>query len=382
MALINSKKLKDLQAENEELISTLQRINDKEDKLIRLEELIKKVYTEISELNRQKTDYTTSIDQLKSEETVLNDELEKLHLEIDKLREMKSDEQHNLLFLTNQINDVKPSMANYWANPWRYRINRAAREMTPDLLKNQNTEVEKIRPQTETELRQEARRVGNPYKPHNDKYRCIFTHIPKAAGISLESALFSEKVGHKRILHYALYDGRRFKDYFKFTFVRNPFDRVVSAFFFLKKGGRNRFDEQWAQRNLSSFNDIDEFVYALENKTFATSILSWQHFSPQYPYVTDLNGRILVDFIGKVETIEADFQYVCSQLNVRAALAHHNRSHHKNFRAYFNDRMYEIIYNLYKMDFLLFDYDIESSTRPPKDVTPLSIWKRPNICLY
>jgi len=56
MALINSKKLKDLQTENEELNSTLQRINDKEDKLIRLEEVIKKVHTEINGLNRQKAD--------------------------------------------------------------------------------------------------------------------------------------------------------------------------------------------------------------------------------------------------------------------------------------------------------------------------------------
>ena len=117
MALINSKKLKDLQAENEELNSTLQRINNKEDKLIRLEEVIKKVSSEISDLKREKTEYTSAIDQLKREETVLNDELEKLHLEIDKLREMKSDEQHNLLFLTNQINDVKPSMANYSDSP-------------------------------------------------------------------------------------------------------------------------------------------------------------------------------------------------------------------------------------------------------------------------
>ena len=109
MALLNSKKLKDLQTENEELNSTLQRINDKEDKLIRLEEVIKTVYSEISELNRQKADYITSVDQLKSKETELNDELEKLHFEIDKLREMKSDEQHNLLFITNHINAVKPS---------------------------------------------------------------------------------------------------------------------------------------------------------------------------------------------------------------------------------------------------------------------------------
>ena len=228
-------------------------------------------------------------------------------------------------------------------------------------LKNPKATVESIKQQTETTLRQEARRFGNPYKPYNDKYRCIFTHIPKAAGISIESALFSEKIGHKIILWYAFYDIQRFKDYFKFTFVRNPFARVVSAFFFLKKGGRNRFDAEWAEQNLSSFKDIGGFIYALENRSFARSILSWQHFSPQYPYITDLDGRILVDFIGKVETIDADFEYVCSQLNVRTTLPHQNQSNHKDFRTYFNDRMYEIIYNLYKMDFVMFDYDIESS---------------------
>ncbi len=109
MALINSKKLKDLQAENEELNSTLQRINDKEDKLIRLEEVMKKVHAEINGLNRQKADCITAVDQWKREETGLLDELEKLNREINKLREMKTDEQHNLLYITNHINDVKSS---------------------------------------------------------------------------------------------------------------------------------------------------------------------------------------------------------------------------------------------------------------------------------
>ena len=107
MTLINSKRLKYLQAENEELNSTLQRINDKEDKLIRLEEVIKKVYSDMSELNRQKEDYTKAIDKLKFEENDLKDELGKLKLEIDKLREMKSDEQHNLLFTTSLIDNNK-----------------------------------------------------------------------------------------------------------------------------------------------------------------------------------------------------------------------------------------------------------------------------------
>ncbi len=146
MALLNSKKLKDLQAENEELNSILQRINDKEDKLIRLEEVIKTVYSEISELKRQKADYITSVDQLKSKETELNDELEKLHFEIDKLREMKSDEQHNLLFLTNHINDVKSSTDNSRGSANnQIEINDAellAAEKRKKLLEAENTKLE------------------------------------------------------------------------------------------------------------------------------------------------------------------------------------------------------------------------------------------------
>jgi hypothetical protein len=233
--------------------------------------------------------------------------------------------------------------------------------MIPATLKNQKGAAQVKHRQIEALVRQEAQRAGDPYLPHNDTYRCIFIHIPKAAGISIEAALFSEKVGHKKILWYALHDYQRFTSYFKFTFVRNPFARVVSAFFFLKKGGRNRFDAHWAEQHLSAFNRLDEFVYALQDKSFAMSILAWQHFSPQYPYVTDPYGRILVDFIGKVETIDTDFRYVCSQLNVRTALPHHNRSHHNDFRTYFNDRMTEIIHQLYKTDFLLFDYDMAPS---------------------
>ncbi len=107
MSLIISKKLKDLQAENDTLRSSLLRINDKEEKLIRLEELTKKVNVEISSLIKQKTDLTNEVDGLKFKETGLKTELEKLNREIDKLREMKSDEQHNLLHLTNHINNTK-----------------------------------------------------------------------------------------------------------------------------------------------------------------------------------------------------------------------------------------------------------------------------------
>lgn len=41
-----------------------------------------------------------------------------------------------------------------------------------------------------------------------------------------------------------IFSQREFEDYFKFTFVRNPWDRLLSAFLFLKKGGANKVDRQ------------------------------------------------------------------------------------------------------------------------------------------
>ena len=70
-----------------------------------------------------------------------------------------------------------------------------------------------------------------------DEKKCIFFHIPKTAGISLVKALFGDlDWGHRDVNYYInVFDKKRFNDYFKFTFVRNPYDRLFSAYSFLKK---------------------------------------------------------------------------------------------------------------------------------------------------
>ncbi|HTL74630.1 MAG TPA: sulfotransferase family 2 domain-containing protein, partial [bacterium] len=77
-----------------------------------------------------------------------------------------------------------------------------------------------------------------------DQHRCIFVHVPKCAGISLVKSLFGDfDCGHTNLRRYQImFAPAEFNGYFKFTIVRNPFDRVVSAFLFLKKGGVNEKD--------------------------------------------------------------------------------------------------------------------------------------------
>lgn len=110
MALLDSKKIKDLQIENEELRSTLQRIQEKEDKVKQLEEVLQRIRLEISQLSSEKAGIQSAVEQLKSDKDQSREEVENLIKQIDRLREMKSDEQNQLLSLTSQIQDLQPGI--------------------------------------------------------------------------------------------------------------------------------------------------------------------------------------------------------------------------------------------------------------------------------
>ena len=93
---------------------------------------------------------------------------------------------------------------------------------------------------------------GYTYKPYDD-FQCIFVHIPKTAGMSICQSLFGNLAGgHATLADYQIiFAKHEFDNYFKFSFVRNPWDRVYSAYNFLKKGGATDFDRQWAMPMLS-----------------------------------------------------------------------------------------------------------------------------------
>lgn len=72
--------------------------------------------------------------------------------------------------------------------------------------------------------------------------KVIFIHIPKAAGISLYKSIFNkDSFGHQTIRYYECFmSSKEFNRCYKFSFVRNPYDRIHSAFHYLKAGGRKR----------------------------------------------------------------------------------------------------------------------------------------------
>ena len=123
------------------------------------------------------------------------------------------------------------------------------------------------------------------FKPFIDN-KCIFVHIPKAAGISIGYSLFGRHTGnHTTIEEYQIaFNKQEFECFFKFTFVRNPFDRLFSAFHFMRKGGRNPDDARWTEEHLSKFNTFEDFVLNWVNEE---NIQKGVHFIPQYRFITN-----------------------------------------------------------------------------------------------
>ena len=181
--------------------------------------------------------------------------------------------------------------------------------------------------------------------------KCVFFHIPKTAGISISNALFGDvKWGHRSVNFYKSHYGENvFNSLYKFCFVRNPYDRLFSAYTFLKEGGINNLDSEFSNSYLQEFANFDEFVLkGLEKE----EIMNWVHFKPQYTFVCDENDNIVMDFVGKMENLNADFNTVCKHLNIESELQKLNMSATK--KNDFSEEVKTMIKLKYQKDFNLF----------------------------
>ena len=205
---------------------------------------------------------------------------------------------------------------------------------------------------------QEPEKLSAPtFKPFIDN-KCIFVHIPKVAGVSVGYSLFQRHTGnHTSISEYQMvFSQKEFKRFFKFTFVRNPWDRLLSAYLFLIGGGRNQGDKKWADQHLSDFKSFDDFVL---NWVSQENVNLGVHFKPQYLFVTNPGSmKLLVDFVGKFENLETDYQVVKKKLGFGDDLKFENKTKGKSddYQKHYSPKTQEIVANVYKEDIALFGY--------------------------
>ncbi|MDG2473552.1 MAG: sulfotransferase family 2 domain-containing protein [Pseudomonadales bacterium] len=209
-------------------------------------------------------------------------------------------------------------------------------------------------------MRRTVTEQGYSYKGFDDK-KAIFVHIPKCAGISINHQIFGNLGGgHTPLKEYLkVFEPNRIDNYFKFTFVRNPWDRLVSAYYFLKGGGYSQEDSHWFNEELSSYLDFDDFVMNWLNRE---NIWKWHHFRPQYFYMLDNRSKVSLDFIGYYENLEKDFNYVASKIPLASKLSRTNKSKHKNYMNYYNAETRDLVGNVYREDLNILGYNFDNTS--------------------
>lgn len=222
----------------------------------------------------------------------------------------------------------------------------------------------KLTRRAQFERMQEMRRIttdqGYSYKPFDDK-RAIFVHIPKCAGVSVNKTLFGGLAGgHVSLDGYLnIFEPKSIIEYFKFTIVRNPWDRLVSAYFFLKDGGFNEDDKLWAESELGAFHDFDEFVCRWVTKD---NVWKWHHFRPQHHYMLERREKISLDFVGFLENLDEDFAFIAARLGLDCTLSTVNSSNHGSYMHYYSDKTRNLVADVYSEDIRLLGYRFDNSS--------------------
>ena len=179
------------------------------------------------------------------------------------------------------------------------------------------------------------------------KHKCIFVHIPKVAGQSIEHVFLSihglswanrgplllrpnsnPQAGPARLAHLTAHEYVKcshlseelFNSYFKFSFVRNPWDRLLSEFKWRKLNVKHW--AAWVRRKCST-------------KAAADTADPERHVKPQYDFLFDEKG------IGIPQQ----------------KLPHKNKSAHKHYTEYYDNETRQIVAKKYAKDIEYFGYE-------------------------
>ena len=236
-------------------------------------------------------------------------------------------------------------------------IKKIINKIIPNTLKNYIKEHKRRKDCAEKYVEHELNNPGDYYSLNAfDYYKCIFIHIPKAAGISVNKALFGNYVGaHRSVRDYKkIYPKATFDSYYKFSIVRNPWDRLYSAYTFLKKGGMNDYDYKFMLKELDTIVSFEQFVMEWLNDE---TIYSYIHFIPQLDFLQDEQGNCPLDFIGRFENLNEDFAEISKSINSKSKLKHLNNTSRKiTYKDVYTEEMIIKVSNLYKQDIDFFNY--------------------------
>ncbi len=213
------------------------------------------------------------------------------------------------------------------------------------------------------------------------RYKFLFVHIAKTGGTSVRAALaalrwrdpmhwlafpchrLSHLTGHrigtkfprhakivaaKEMLPREFFDGL-----FKFAFVRNPWDLQVSSYHHIRRERPHL---------MAGIRDFPGFVRWKLDPERAYQFHIDTSIELQSDYVKDLSGEIVVDFVGRYERLQEDFDEVCKRIGLPLRALPHKRQakdRASDYRRYYDDATAELIATYFKPDIDAFGYAFE-----------------------
>ena len=240
----------------------------------------------------------------------------------------------------------------------------------------------------------------------------VFHWIPKVAGTSIYGVL--EKEFHcrklKELMFARTYNKKEFcvtfghmsverlrqigvlereKKDFEFCIVRNPYDRLVSLYTYLKYDTDQSFEDFVKELN-NRFSIRNRFLVFtkifmffanksvrfrnLAEKIFRSgfgkkirryiplpevglyNVFDLSQANQQVDWITNSNGELVVDKVCRYENLEEGFEDLCKILGIRAQLPKKNTTKHKHYREYYDEHTKKLVAEMYKDDIAMFGY--------------------------
>lgn len=134
-----------------------------------------------------------------------------------------------------------------------------------------------------------------------------------------------------------------FQSYFKFGFVRNPFDRFVSYCSFMTR------DQDIFERDPKAV--MRHFLFTAPPHDHIL-------FKPQHLFFVGADGELISDYVGRIEQMQLSYDEICRRIGIPTRpLDQINSSRRGDYRDYYDQQLIDGVAKLYQRDLILFDYE-------------------------
>ena len=206
----------------------------------------------------------------------------------------------------------------------------------------------------------------------SDKLKIIFVHIPKCCGTTIENLYWPHGKGPSQLYgdfvdkYHNKYQtgglqhltaplikeavGPKFDKYFKFAFVRNPWDRTISQYLYIKK-----------RKDLMSFIGMKP-KFTLEQYLKLIKKKEHVQWMPQHKFVCDENGEFIVDAVGDCSQFKSDIRAMMAlwppmlKNHNKFPKANQNSKRNPDYKVYYTDATREMVADFYAKDISLFQF--------------------------